>query len=92
MSLIDSIFDVAIAIVHIDCDGRLRDTRGGVRRRTSRHLIRRLLRSEMPPCYETLYTRGAPGPPEASDVRDIDDGGPCADADRADWIGSHGHH
>ena len=36
------------------------------------------------PRYETLYTGGDPGPHEASDVRGVDDGGPCADADGAE--------
>ena len=46
-------------------------------------LARRLLRREITPRYETLYTGGDPGPPDARDVRGTDDSVPCADADGA---------
>ena len=41
-----------------------------------RRLLRRLTRHENSPRYQTLSTEGAQGPPEASDVRDDDGGGP----------------
>ena len=40
-----------------------------MQRRTSSRLARRLLRREMRPRCETLNTRGAQGPPKASDAR-----------------------
>ena len=42
----------------------------------SRCLAARLLRRKITPRYETLSTGGAPGPPEASNVRADDGGGP----------------
>ena len=54
-------------------------------------LARRLLRRKLTPCHETLYTGGSPGPLEASNVQVVDDGGPCIDADGADWSKSRGH-
>ena len=42
------------------------------------------MRRKITPCYEALYTGGDPGPPEASDVQDIDDSVLCADADGAE--------
>ena len=53
----------------------------GVRRR---RLLRRLTRRKISPRYQTLSTEGAPGPPEASDVREDDGGGSCAVSDRAE--------
>ena len=49
-----------------------------------RHLLRRLTRQKISPRYQTLSTEGAPGPPEASDVRGDDYGGPCAVSDGAE--------
>ena len=53
-----------------------------------RRLLRRLTRREISPRYQTLSTEGAQGPPEASDVRADDGGGP--------WLplppGGDGHH
>ena len=63
----------AIPIVYDDRDGRRRAACDNVRRR---HLLRRLTRREISPHYQTLSTEGAPGPPEASDVRADDGGGP----------------
>ena len=42
------------------------------------------MRREITPRYEALYTGGDPEPPEASDVQDVDDSVPCADADGAE--------
>ena len=52
----------------------------GVRRR---RLLRWLTRHEIPSRYKTLTAEadGALGPPEASDVRADDGGGPCAVSD-----------
>ena len=89
--LVDSVFGTAIAIVHSDREGRRRQQ---LRRRAAAAiapLVRQLLHRKITPCYETLYTEGAPGPPEASNVRGIDDGGPCANANEADWNRRHGH-
>ena len=73
-------FSAAIPTVH----GKRKRCRGQRSRRRAAivtvRLVRRLLRHEITPCYETLYTGGAQGPPEASNVRGIDDGGPCANA------------
>ena len=52
--------------------------------REASYVARRLLRHEITPRYETLYTGGDPGPPEANDVRGVDDSAPCADADGAE--------
>ena len=41
-----------------------------------RHLLRRVTRRKISPCYQTLSTEGAQGPPEASGMRDDDSGGP----------------
>ena len=54
-------------------------------------LVRRLLRRKITPCYKTLYTGGAPGPREASDVRVNDDDGPYVDVDETDWSVSPCH-
>ena len=67
--LIDRSPGSAIPIVYDDRDGRCRGRSQQPRRRTSRCLARRLLRYEISPRYRTLSTEGAPGPPEASDVR-----------------------
>ena len=48
------------------------------------YYTRLLLRSEITPCYETPYAGGGPRPPEASNVRGIDDIVRCADADDAE--------
>ena len=53
----------------------------GVRRR---RLLRRLTRHKITSRYTTLTAEGAPGPPEASDVRADDGGGPCAVSDWAE--------
>ena len=53
----------------------------GVRRRC---LLGRLTRHEIASRYRTRTAEGAPEPPEASDVRDDDGGGPCAVSDRAE--------
>ena len=79
-----------MVIVHGDAGHRGRRSR----RRAAATIIRlgrRLLRRKITTRYETLYTGGALGPPEANNVQGIDDVGPCADADRADWSGSCGH-
>ena len=47
--------------------------RDGVRQRRQ---LRRLTRHEIASRYRTLTAEGAPGPPEASDVRADDGGGP----------------
>ena len=39
---------------------------------------------EITPRYENLYIGGAPGPPEASDLRVDDGGGPCTVSDGAE--------
>ena len=51
--------------------GRRATACDGVRRQ---RLLRRLMRREISPRYQTLSTEGAQGPPEASNVR-ADDGG-----------------
>ena len=53
----------------------------GVRQRRQ---LRRLCGHEIASRYRTLTAEGAPGPPEASDVRDDDGGGPCAVSDGAE--------
>ena len=87
--LIDYSLGGAIVIVHGDREGRRRDDHDSMRRRASRRLTRRLLRREITPRYETLHTGGAPGPPATSDVRDIDDGWPCA-VSAGSGSGGHG--
>ena len=74
--LIDRSPGGAIPLVYDDRDGRHRGRSQRPRRRTSRCLARRLLRREISPRYRTLSTGGAQGPPEASDVRADDGGGP----------------
>ena len=66
----------AIPIALVDQDGRRRGRSRQPRRRTSRCLAARLLRREITPCYRTLSTEGAAGPPEVSDMRADDGGGP----------------
>ena len=75
--LVDSVFSASITIVHSNRESR--------RRRQSRRraaaeivrLVRRLLRCKITPRYDNFfYTGGAPGSPEASDVRADDGGGP----------------
>ena len=46
--------------------------------------LRRLMRDKIASRYRTLTAEGAPGPPEASDVRADDGGGPCAVSDGAE--------
>ena len=53
----------------------------GVRQRRQ---LRRLTRHEIASRYRTLTAEGAPGPPEASDVRADDGGGPCTVSDGAE--------
>ena len=82
--LVDSVFGAAIVIIHSDREGR--------RRRRSRRpavvaifrLVRCLLHRKITSRCEILCNRGAPGPPEASNVQGIDDGGPYADVEGAD--------
>ena len=74
--LIDRSPGGAIPIVYDDRDGRRRGRLQRPRRRTSRCLLRRLTRHEISPRYQTLSTEGAPGSPEASNVRANDGGGP----------------
>ena len=61
--------------------GRRATACDGVRRR---RLLRRLCGHEIASRYRTLTREGAPGPPEAIDVRDDDGGGPCAVSDGAE--------
>ena len=75
-ALIDPSIGGAISIVHGDRYGLRRGRFQWPRRCTSRCLARRLLRREISPRYRTLSTGGAQGPPEASDVRVDDGGGP----------------
>ena len=89
--LVGSILGGAIAIVYGDREGRYRQRSRRRAAVATVRLVRRLLRRKITTRYETLYTGGAPGPPEANDVQGIADGGPCADADGADWSGSRGH-
>ena len=81
----------AITIVNGDREAIAANDCDDMRWRTTTRKVRRLLRHKITPRYETLYTGGPLGPPETSSVQDIDDGGPCADADGAEWSGSHGH-
>ena len=74
--LIDCSPGGAIPIVYDDRDGRRCGRSQRPRWLTSRCLARRLLRREISPRYRTLSTGGAQGPPEASDVRADDGGGP----------------
>ena len=53
----------------------------GVRQRRQ---LRRLTRHKIASRYRTLTAEGATGPPEASDVRGDDGGGPCAVSDGAE--------
>ena len=71
--LIDRSPGGAIPIVYDDRDGRCRAACDSAQRR---HLLRRLTRRKIASRYRTLSTEGAPGPPEASDVRADDGGGP----------------
>ena len=73
---IDSVYGEREAIA-----GRRATACDGVRQR---RLLRRLCGHEIATRYRTLTTEGAPGPPEAIDVRDDDYGGPCAVSDGAD--------
>ena len=66
----------AVAIVYGDRDGRQGRQSRRPLRRTSRCLAARILCREIAPRYRTLSTEGAPGPPEASDMRADDGGGP----------------
>ena len=66
---IDLIPGGAILIFHDNRDGRRRGRSRQPRKRMSSCLAAWLLRRKITPCYETLSTGGAPGPPEASDVR-----------------------
>ena len=87
----DSVFGAVIAILHSDCESCLRQQS---RRRAAVAIIRlvkQLLRRESNPRYETIYTGGAQEAPETSSMLSIDDGGPCAGADGADWSGRRGH-
>ena len=74
--IIDPIPGGAILIVYDNRDGRRRGRSRRPQRRTSRCLTARLLRREIIPRYRTLSIEGAPGPPEANDVRADDGGGP----------------
>ena len=74
--LIDRSPSGAIPIVYDDRDGRRRERSQRPRRHTSRCLLRRLTRREISPRYQTLSTEGDHGPPEVSDVRADDGGGP----------------
>ena len=74
--LIDPSIGGAIPILHGDRDGRRHGRSRRPQRRTSKFLAARLLRRKISPRYRTLSTEGALGPPEASDVRSDDGGGP----------------
>ena len=78
---IDPVPGGAIPIVYDNQDGHRRVACDGLRRR---RLLRRLTRRKISPRYQTLTTEGAPDAPEASDVRDVDGGGPCAILDGAE--------
>ena len=52
-----------------------------MRQRGWSRLARRLLRRKTTPRYETIYTGGDPGSPEANGVRGVNYSVPCADAD-----------
>ena len=65
---------VSQAAVTRACDHRVSNIFPAVVRH--RRLLRRLTRREIVSRYRTLSTEGAPGPPEASDVRADDGGGP----------------
>ena len=82
--LVASAFGAAIPIVHNDC----KDRHGLQSQRRAAvaivRLVRRLQRRKTALYYETPYTGGAPGSPEASNVQGIDDGGPYADVEGAD--------
>ena len=82
--LIDRSPGGAIPIVYDDRDGRRRAACDGVRQR---RLLRRLTRRENSPPYQTLSTEGAQGPPEASDVRADDGGGPWPPPEPSRWVG-----
>ena len=74
--LIDRSLGGAMAIVYGDREaiaGRRATACDGVRQR---RLLRRLCGHEIATRYRTLTTEGAPGPPEAIDVRDDDGGRP----------------
>ena len=62
-----------------------------MRRRAWSCLARRLLRRKITLRYETFYTVGDPGPPEARDMRGVGDSVSCVDADGAEaatpWSG-----
>ena len=61
------------SVIAMACDG--------VRQRRQ---LRRLTRHEIALRYRTLTAEGAPGPPEARDVRSDDYGGQCAVSDGAE--------
>ena len=85
--LVDSVFGASVTIVHSDRESR--------RRRQSRRraavaivrLVRRLLRRKTTPRYDTLYTGGAPGPPEAPMGRTEADAVSIVDSDRQSFDG-----
>ena len=58
-----------IAIVHGDREGHHRGRSQRQQRRASSRLVRRLLRREIAPSYQNLYTEGAPAPTETIRVR-----------------------
>ena len=68
----------AITTIHGDRKGQRRGQSRRWRRCASNRLVRRLLRREIAPSYQNLYTEGDPAPTDASGVHGFKANRPCA--------------